>query len=845
MEANEKELKNILLNSNPVLFLGAGFSYGCKNEEGNLPTGDGLRQEIFHFFIEGNFDKKDSDEINGYTLQELCQFIYDSLEKKTELQNFIVKKLRGAKPEDFHRLLNTYQWRKIYTVNIDDLVENIYRENKIELVVQNKYEEKKCDGETELIKLHGCVNAPEEGLVFSKNEYTTLITNRNFKLDALTTDIVNSNVIFIGASMDESDIDYYISKYENAGFMLRKGRLIFVDPYPTLKLKTRIKTMGGILLEWTTEQFLKYVADLKYNPTEIDKSKKALNYAGFYLYSDLLQINAIEETYESRLYEGYACKWKDIVHEWVFNTTAIDNLLETCNKNMPDRGAFCVSIFGNRFSGKDCALKQVGAYLHKSGYEVIEFNGRSFGVSAVKKYIDSNPRDKFALLVEDAPFQYRMIETLLRMDWYDKQLLILTISRTYYHFKKRYYLEGNPFIEVELTDKITKENARRIYKKIKEKGYTGDLPDDENEAIGQIYKTGSYINLFSDLTYGKGFRNRLRDASNNIVGASQVIRSLYLDLVIFDRADLGYYPSELFVQQYNIDLSVFMENDYSKLNSEQKLLVDFLRFDENGLVLKNRLLVDMLWKNLSRKQLINELKYILVSISSYISEESNTYWRIIFESLLKDDVLVKKFKLKSSEILDLYYGLKDYYSEISYYWLQLGIAEQREKDYSKALNHLLMAHKIKPRAYQIQHAIARNYLKNANDEKDDVVAKELFIMGEKKILELINSRETYKEKAKYFSIHCYVHEKIKFYKSHSSFVEKKECRKMKSYIDSILSEENPYLDELIKEFVTLLKENNMLDLIPMKPGDRYFVALYSKSLENKWDDSEDIVVDSY
>ena len=28
MEANEKELKNILLNSNPVLFLGAGFSYG-------------------------------------------------------------------------------------------------------------------------------------------------------------------------------------------------------------------------------------------------------------------------------------------------------------------------------------------------------------------------------------------------------------------------------------------------------------------------------------------------------------------------------------------------------------------------------------------------------------------------------------------------------------------------------------------------------------------------------------------------------------------------------------------------------------------------------------------------
>lgn len=844
MVANEQELKNILLNTNPVLFLGAGFSYGSKNEKGTLPTGDELRKNIFHFFIEGNFNQKECAEINAYTLQELCQFIYDSLDKKNELKTFIVDKLKGAKPERFHLLLNTYQWRKIYTVNIDDLVENIYCENKKSLVVQNKREEKRCDGEAELIKLHGCVNAPEEGLVFSRGEYTALITNRNYKLDALTTDIVNNNVIFVGASMDESDIDFYISKYENAGYMLRKGSLIFIDPEPTLKLKTRIKSIGGILLEWTTEQFLKYVAALNYNPSEIDKNKKALNYAGFYLYSDILKINAKEETYESRLYEGYACKWRDVINEWVFDTTEITKLFELCIKSMPSHGAFCVAIFGNRFSGKDCALKQVAAYLYKSGCEVIEFKGKSFGIRALKKYIDSSPQSRFVLLVEDAAFQYRMIETLLKLEWHDKQLLIVTTSRTYYHYKKKYYLEGNPYVDVKFMDSINKKNAENIYYKIREKGYTGNLPDGESEAIGQICKSGSYINLFSDLTYGKGFRKRLKEASHNIVCGSTAIRSLYLDLVIFDRADLGYYPSELFVQQYNIDLSVFMENDYSKLNSEQKLLVDFLRFDENGLVLKNQLLVDMLWKDLPHKRLLEELKYILISISSYISEESNTYWRIIFESLLKDDALAKKFKLSSREILGLYYSLKDYYSEISYYWLQLGIAEQRERDYAKALNHLMMAHKIRPRAYQIQHAIARNYLKNANDEKDDAIALELFNEGEKKMLELINSRETYKEKAKYFSIHCYVHEKTKFYKSHPFLIQKKECRKMKTYIDSILNEDNPYLDELLKEFVTLLMDNNMLEFITMKPGDRYFTAMYCES-ENRIDDLEDVLIESF
>ena len=156
-----------------------------------------------------------------------------------------------------------------------------------------------------------------------------------------------------------------------------------------------------------------------------------------------------------------------------------------------------------------------------------------------------------------------------------------------------------------------------------------------------------------------------------------------------------------------------------------------------------------------------------------------------------------------------------------------------------------MAHKIKPKAYQIQHAIARNYLKNANDEKDEAVALELFKMGEKKMLELINSHEGYKEKAKYFSIHCYVHEKIKFYRHHTSFIDKKECRKMKGYIDLILDEENSYLDELLKEFMRLLEENKMLDLITMKPGDRYFTALYDKSASSDWIDSEDVLIDSY
>lgn len=845
MDTNEKELKRVLLESTPILFLGAGFSIGSKNECGKLPKGDGLRDDVFEKFIDDSFSTNDKKEINSYSLQELCQFIYDSLEKKRELQEYIVARFKNVKPEPFHLLLNDYPWKRIYTVNVDDLVENIYETNKVELTVQNRSDEKRVNSETELFKLHGCVREPGEGLVFSRSEYTNLISKRNFKLDSLTTDLVNQNIIFIGASMDESDIDFYISKYEDAGYQLRKGKLIFVDPYPKIKLKTRIKAMGGILLEWTTEQFLTFVSKLKYNPTELEASRKALNYAGFFVYSDILTMDE-NQIYESRLYEGYACKWKDIFDEWVFKTTNIKKIEDICHSLVIDKGkAYCVAIYGNRFSGKDCALKYLGASLFGQGYEVIEYKGQYFNIQALQRYISSCLNDKIALLVEDAPFLYRMIEILLQNDFGDKSLLILTTSRTYYHHRKRYYLEGNPFQEIELTDAINGENAAIIYQKLKQKGYTGGLPKNESEAITDICRKGSFVNLFSDLTYGKGFKKRLAEATNNIVHGANNIFNLYLDLVIFDKADLAYYPSALFVQQYDVDLSVFTRREYKKLSPEQKNIVDFLRIDENGLVLKNRLFVDMLWNTISLSQIVDELSILLINISSYVSEDSNTYWRIIFESLLKEDVLSKVFKIDESEILALYYKLKDYYSNISYYWLQLGIAEQKQKDYAKALNHLLMALRIKPRAYQIQHAIARNYLKNANDEKNMEMASELFSLGEKKMLELINSTENYKAKAKYFSIHCFIHEKIKFIRSHKSLIDANECKKMKGFIDRIIDEDNPYVFELVREFIRLLEENDLLGSITMKPGDLYFAAMGSKGKQQINLDDYDVLVDSY
>ena len=110
---------------------------------------------------------------------------------------------------------------------------------------------------------------------------------------------------------------------------------------------------------------------------------------------------------------------------------------------------------------------------------------------------------------------------------------------------------------------------------------------------------------------------------------------------------------------------------------------------------------------------------------------------------------------------------------------------------------------------------------------------------------MINSKENYKTKAKNFSIHCFVHEKIKFYTNNSEMIDKNECKKMKTYIDKMINENTPFLYEVVKEYMNLLNKNDLLNIITLKPDDLYFKALSDKGKDKINIDDYDILIDSY
>lgn len=57
---SEEKLKESLMNHSPILFVGAGFSYGAVCKGKSLPLGEDLQKELFdYFYSNSNMSNED------------------------------------------------------------------------------------------------------------------------------------------------------------------------------------------------------------------------------------------------------------------------------------------------------------------------------------------------------------------------------------------------------------------------------------------------------------------------------------------------------------------------------------------------------------------------------------------------------------------------------------------------------------------------------------------------------------------------------------------------------------------------------------------------------------------
>lgn len=782
----EELLEQSLKMRNPILFLGAGFSIGAYKGKKELPVGKVLRENIFEKFYKNvkledlDITEDDYNEIEEYNLEELCENINMEGEKrKEELTNYLVSVFKDAQPgkqDPFHKLLTEYNWKRIYTLNIDDLVENIYEAAGKTLCVQNEEMRKRyTENATQLIKIHGCVRKPELGFIFGKSEYQDSIQQENFKLRSFAQDFFDSDIIFVGTEFNEEDISYFVDKYKKSGSKSNGRRCFFVSPSIKIKLKNIIKANQDFYyIPWTNKKFLEKCANIREKIDQLVEKESILkeNY-----FQKIEECAVQKKYYTSELYYGSYSTWTDFVEEWDVLLPEGQKCIEWINMGANDK---IISVVGGSYVGKTVFARRLLYNLYNAGYEAYEYNFKgAMELQLFIEYVQFLPeKSKVALLVEDAAMLYKcLVEFMKNKPVNIERLVFVLISKSYYHEMKRHEMTGMNFREVFIEPQMNYIIANNVYDKLAEKRRLGELNQygsNPSEKIKFIKSKLSVIDVLYTLTHGRGFEEFFSNCFEKL-NAEERHKNFFYEMCLLYIMGFENYPRELRISLgKNFDIKGFL-----------KTFEDIVIEDENE-NLKIRcaeVFEGIVGKRLSSREKKDILlKYFGMFCGLFAEGEENN-WNVFFEKLLKLESLKNFAKLEESDIEKIFTSLEKQYSGISYYWMQRGLFEQRKKQFENANTFLNNAQHIQENSYQIRHALAKNEMEWAVYELSNKYfgsATYHYERGEKGFLDLIKSSKY--TKALGYSVQSYTNLKIDYFRLSESVISDKEIRELHGYL---------------------------------------------------------------
>ena len=230
------------LKGNCFLFLGAGFSYEAKNAAGErFPSADKLATQLQ--------DKLDYDEERPQLKQASEDYI-DEFGKEA-LFKIISDTFRVKSTNVDYSVLTKMKWRRFYTTNYDDLIEQTFRQKKINIhsLLINDEPSLMIPGEISCIHLNGFVEKMElskfdsEFKLTETSYLTQMFTNSKWKT-VFNADLRECDrVFFIGYSLYDLDIEKIL--VENPD--INRKCVFITEEKPSLSLQKKLSKYGNIL----------------------------------------------------------------------------------------------------------------------------------------------------------------------------------------------------------------------------------------------------------------------------------------------------------------------------------------------------------------------------------------------------------------------------------------------------------------------------------------------------------------------------------------------------------------------------------------------------------------------
>ena len=246
--------RNTLFAGQYSLLLGSGISRNSHDGHGRLLRGtEQLRRDIC--------------ELTGANPATTLSRAY-SLLTPQQRQSELVDRYSNCRHGAELRPLRRFLWKRIFTFNMDDVIENLYRRDDCvqglaTLNFDSPFEPDTEKSELQCVHLHGFSGQSESGFVFSYSEYTRILQGTNPWTLLLCETLPSDAFIIAGTSLNEIDLEHYLARRTSSTPRRGRGPSLLIEPNPDAATLadcnryelTLVKAEFGRFLKWMEEAF--------------------------------------------------------------------------------------------------------------------------------------------------------------------------------------------------------------------------------------------------------------------------------------------------------------------------------------------------------------------------------------------------------------------------------------------------------------------------------------------------------------------------------------------------------------------------------------------------------------
>lgn len=372
--------RNALFSGKYSLLIGAGVSTDSHNGRGErLRSGYELQLDLC----------KLANVPSTTQLHRVCIAL-----NKTQIKSAIIDRYSNCTAGPTVKKIPSYIWKRIYTFNIDDALENAYekasakKQNCITINFDQPYEPEPEKSQVQIVHLHGWVRDKKEQIVFSHQEYADIMTGRNPWMYNLAQCISTEPFIISGSALDEIDLEYYLSCRNESTPRRGSAASFLIDPHPDPIKLAICEKRGLTFIEATLHDFFVWlkseipgvpdVANLLIPDTKSIFPQTLPPSSLLHFFSDFRLVSQAEmqlpPTPSKYLY-GNQPDWTDIYqhfditrHENAKLTDTVKGLLQSTSPNSSNS----LTIYGEPGCGKTTTAMRVAHGMASLGVPVFE-----------------------------------------------------------------------------------------------------------------------------------------------------------------------------------------------------------------------------------------------------------------------------------------------------------------------------------------------------------------------------------------------------------------------------------------------------------------------------------------